>query len=59
MNYEKVIDYKGEWKNSKKEGYGVQTWADGARYEGFWKNGKAHGKGKFFHTDGDIYEGEW
>jgi hypothetical protein len=30
----------GEYKNDKKEGFGVYKWADGRRYEGMWKDGK-------------------
>lgn len=26
--------YDGEWKGSMRDGYGVQTWPDGAKYEG-------------------------
>ena len=46
-------------KGNLRNGFGVQTWPDGAKYEGEWVNGKAHGKGKFTHVDGDIYEGDW
>ena len=26
--------YEGEWKGSIRDGWGVQTWPDGAKYEG-------------------------
>lgn len=26
--------YEGEWKGSTRDGWGVQTWPDGAKYEG-------------------------
>lgn len=42
-----------------RDGYGIQSWPDGAKYEGDWLNNKAHGKGKFYHVDGDVFEGEW
>jgi len=32
--------YDGEWIDNMRDGYGVHTWADGARYEGnrsFWQ----------------------
>ena len=51
--------YKGQWKDEKRCGYGVQVWPDGAKYEGYWKDDKAHGKGKFYHAEGDVYEGDW
>ena len=35
--------YTGEWKNEKREGYGMQEWPDGSRYEGEWINDKANG----------------
>lgn len=51
--------YEGEWRGSKKDGFGVQIWPDGAKYEGYWLNNRANGMGKFFHADGDLFEGEW
>eukprot|EP00356_Strombidium_inclinatum_P010984 CAMPEP_0170493400 /NCGR_PEP_ID=MMETSP0208-20121228/13840_1 /TAXON_ID=197538 /ORGANISM="Strombidium inclinatum, Strain S3" /LENGTH=130 /DNA_ID=CAMNT_0010769327 /DNA_START=267 /DNA_END=661 /DNA_ORIENTATION=- len=51
--------YKGQWRGNFREGFGEQTWPDGAKYEGYWDNNKAHGKGRFFHSDGDVYEGDW
>jgi len=29
--------YKGQWRNSKKEGYGEATYKDGSTYQGYWK----------------------
>jgi hypothetical protein len=26
--------YEGEWKGSIRDGWGIQTWSDGAKYEG-------------------------
>jgi hypothetical protein len=26
--------YEGQWRGNVREGYGVQTWQDGAKYEG-------------------------
>jgi hypothetical protein len=28
--------YEGEWREDKKDGYGVQSWSNGIRYEGDW-----------------------
>lgn len=52
--------YKGQCKQgTKRHGFGIQVWPDGARYEGYWKDGVACGRGKFFHIDGDVYDGNW
>ncbi len=40
-----------------REGFGIQTWRDGAKYVGYWKNHMASGFGKFCHSDGDVYIG--
>ena len=37
--------YTGEWKDNKKSGFGVATFANGRKYEGHWLNGKMHGTG--------------
>ena len=41
--------YCGEYKDDKKDGYGVFEWSDGRIYKGFWKNGKQDGEGEFFN----------
>ena len=62
--------YAGEWYvkvlitgrniySSKRDGYGIQLWADGSKYEGYWSNDMANGKGRLIHVDGDVYEGDW
>ena len=33
------IKYTGQWKGRRRDGYGVQEWADGAHFEGYWVNG--------------------
>ena len=38
-------DYKGEFKNNRKEGQGMYESNDGYSYEGEWKNGVKHGFG--------------
>ncbi len=53
------ISYEGEWLNGRREGNGIQIWADGSRYVGEWRNNKACGRGTLYHADGDVYEGEW
>ena len=57
---ENGIEYEGEWDDAgKKDGRGVQVWADGSIYEGYWRNGMANGKGRLIHADGDIQDGDW
>ncbi len=46
--WETGTTYKGEWQNSQKHGYGVQTWPNGNKYEGEWANGLRHGHGAFW-----------
>jgi hypothetical protein len=50
--------YEGEWKNRKKNGYGVITYSDGFTYKGFWKDNNKHGKGVVHFENEDEYEGE-
>ena len=35
--------YDGEWKDGKKHGRGVFTWADGRKYDGEWKDARSDG----------------
>jgi len=50
--------YKGDLKNFKKEGKGVEKTSD-FNYEGEFKNDIKHGKGKIHYNNGDIYEGQF
>jgi len=52
-------NYKGEWKNGKKHGKGIQNWAEGDIYKGEWKDGKRTGWGIHIWPDGHYYEGEY
>merc|ERR1712157_80860 len=47
--------FTGQWKGGFRDGFGEQTWNDGAKYSGEWRENRAHGKGRFIHVDGDIY----
>ncbi len=52
--------YEGEWKNGKRDGRGVEFYADGEKkYVGNFKNGKYEGNGTFFHKNGDKYVGKY
>ena len=51
--------YKGEYEGKYKQGFGIQTWKDGAIYKGYFFEGKANYLGIFLHSDGDVYRGEF
>ena len=44
--------YTGEWKDNKKSGFGVATFANGRKYEGQWLKGKMHGVGTMWVKKG-------
>ena len=39
-----------EYKDDKKEGYGIFKWVDGKKYRGYWINGKQNGEGEFYNN---------
>jgi hypothetical protein len=51
--------YDGEYKDDKKNGLGVYTWADGDKYDGEYKDDKKNSHGVLTWADGDKYDGEW
>ena len=51
--------YEGMWKNSMKNGIGIENYADKSEYKGNFVNGKKHGIGIYKWIDGSSYEGEW
>ena len=54
-----MFKYQTEVYNSgKREGFGVFSYASGARYEGEWKDNAKHGYGKFFFKDGTVFAGK-
>eukprot|EP01017_Pseudomicrothorax_dubius_P005701 TRINITY_DN11498_c0_g1_i2.p1 TRINITY_DN11498_c0_g1~~TRINITY_DN11498_c0_g1_i2.p1 ORF type:complete len:271 (-),score=35.12 TRINITY_DN11498_c0_g1_i2:320-1132(-) len=53
------VSFTGHWKNGKRDGFGLQVWADGARYEGDWLDDMEQGKGKLSFPNGDCYEGDF
>lgn len=55
LNYE----YDGDYKDDKKEGYGIFKWPSASVYEGHFKNDFRHGFGVMRWIDGTVYEGEW
>lgn len=51
--------YRGEWKRSKRHGFGIQLFPNGAKYIGNWKKGLAEGFGRLEFIDGTFYEGNF
>ena len=58
--------YEGEYKDNKRDGYGIMTYQDeglyqeGSRYKGEWKNDKRDGQGVMTYLDdGRRLEGEF
>ncbi|XP_054354397.1 junctophilin-1 [Pongo pygmaeus] len=51
--------YMGEWKNDKRNGFGVSERSNGMKYEGEWANNKRHGYGCTVFPDGSKEEGKY
>lgn len=51
--------YMGEWKNDKRNGFGVSERTNGMKYEGEWMNNKRHGYGCTMFPDGTKEEGKY
>uniref|UniRef100_A0AAY4A9T2 Junctophilin n=1 Tax=Denticeps clupeoides TaxID=299321 RepID=A0AAY4A9T2_9TELE len=51
--------YMGEWKNDKRNGFGVSERSNGMKYEGEWTNNKRHGYGCTIFPDGTKEEGKY
>ena len=52
-----TINPKGvsNWKDGKKHGKGVFSWANGNKYVGEWNVGKIHGQGTYIYSNGNSY----
>lgn len=48
------IEYHGELRDGKREGFGTQKWPNGCRYEGYFHNDTRHGKGKHWWPNGEV-----
>ncbi len=57
--YPNGTQYKGEWKDDKRHGYGVWLRPDGMKYEGEWENDKPGGQGTLTYPDGRKRTGKW
>lgn len=55
----KSVNYYGEVKDEKANGYGMGIFDSKGVYEGYWKNNERHGKGKYTWVNGDKYEGDF
>ena len=51
--------YEGNYKNGKRNGFGIYHWNSGSRYEGSWVDDSRTGIGEYFWPDGSRYVGEW
>lgn len=51
--------YMGEWKNDKRNGFGVSERSNGMKYEGEWLNNKRHGYGCTVFPDSTKEEGKY
>ena len=53
------LEYKGEYQNKKKHGFGIWYLGNGEVYEGYFENGMAHGKGKYTSKAGEVLVAFW
>ncbi|XP_048866039.1 junctophilin-1b [Brienomyrus brachyistius] len=51
--------YMGEWKNDKRNGFGVSERSNGMKYEGEWSNNRRHGYGTTLFPDSTKEEGKY
>ena len=52
-----ALEYRGEFRNDKRNGQGVAIYDDGESYEGEWRDNKRHGEGTYRYRDGAVYVG--
>jgi len=51
--------YEGEWKNGKRDGFGVLCWGEESKFMGYFEDDKVIGYGKLWQDNGDMYKGYW
>ena len=56
---EEESSYVGQWKNGKRDGFGVLCWKDVSKYVGEFVEDKVVGFGKLIREEGDTYIGQW
>ena len=49
-------EFKGEYKDGKREGFGITFFGDGSRFEGDFENDEANGKGIYVFDENQKYE---
>ena len=60
IKYENGNYYKGEIKNRKREGKGIEYYKNGGiKYEGNWVDDMPEGNGKFIEEEGNYYIGQF
>ncbi|MEM6685721.1 MAG: hypothetical protein AAF617_08045, partial [Bacteroidota bacterium] len=59
MKFQPELGYWGDWKDEKRNGFGIYVWEDGQKYEGNWQDNVRHGKGKLSFKNGETLEGIW
>jgi hypothetical protein len=56
----KIREYRGEYGNGKRNGYGYVMYENGDSYDGSWQNDRRHGSGSYsYKLDGCTFSGEW
>jgi hypothetical protein len=55
----KEARYEGPMRNGKRDGHGVETWANGVRYVGNFRDDKFSGHGVKTWADGGRYDGDF
>jgi hypothetical protein len=57
--YSDGSEYKGDFKNGKREGRGKIVYYNGDIYEGTFNDGRANGEGTYTKKNGDNYVGSF
>lgn len=53
------VDYIGEIRSNKANGYGFAVFEKKGFYEGEWSNNLRHGEGVYYWQNGDVYRGHY
>lgn len=59
IEFNTVLEYRGEVSDGKANGYGEARSKSGITYKGYWKNNYFHGKGILSNDKGILYEGDF
>lgn len=59
INYQKGVEYNGDYFGGRRQGQGTLKLKDGSLYVGDFLEGKKHGQGKVQWTNGNWYNGNW